>query len=63
MLSALKPKKFCNPKQREDNSYNIPMRQCKFSYELTFWFILIDKAGKQKSKNTLRVEINPLCDG
>ena len=38
------------------------MGQSKFSYELTFWFILIKNSGKQKSKNTLRVEINQFCD-
>ena len=39
------------------------MGQSKFSYELTFWFILIENSGKQKSKNTLRVEINQFFDG
>ena len=39
------------------------MGQSKFSYELTFWFISIENGGKQKSKNTLRVEINQFCDG
>ena len=39
------------------------MGQSKFSYELTFWFILIKNSGKQKSKNTFRVEINQFCDG
>ena len=39
------------------------MGQTKFSYELTFWFILIKNSGKQKSKNTLRVEIKQFCDG
>ena len=39
------------------------MGQSKFNYELTFWFILIKKSGKQKSKNTLRVEINQFCVG
>ena len=39
------------------------MGQSKFSYELTFWFILIKNSGKQKSKNILRVEINQFCDG
>ena len=38
------------------------MGQSKFSYELTFWFILIKNSDKQKSKNTLRVEINQFCD-
>ena len=47
---------------REDNSYNLTMGQSKFSYELTFWFILIKNSGKQKSRNTLRVEINQFCD-
>ena len=47
----------------EDNSYNLPMGQSKFSYELTFWFISIENGGKQKSnKNTLRVEINQFYD-
>ena len=54
--------KFCKPKQKEDNSYYLTMGQIKFSYELTFWFILIKTSGKQKSKNTLRVEINQFCD-
>ena len=39
------------------------MGQSKFSYELTFWFILIKNSGKQKSKNILRVDINQLTDG
>ena len=39
------------------------MGQSKYSYKLTFWFILIENRGKQKSKNTLKVEINQLCDG
>ena len=39
------------------------MGQSKFSYELTFQFILIKNSGKQKSKNTLRVKINQFCDG
>ena len=47
----------------EDNSYNHPMGQSKFSYELTFWFISIENGGKQNSKNTLRVDINYFCDG
>ena len=55
--------KFCKPEQREDNTYNLPMGQSKFSYKLTFWFIPIENGGKQKSKNTLRVEINQLCNG
>ena len=39
------------------------MGQSKFSYELTFWLILIKKSGKQKNKkNTLRVEINQFCN-
>ena len=37
--------------------------QNEFSYELTFWFISIENSGKQKRKNTLRVEINQFCDG
>ena len=45
-------KKFCKPEQREDNSYNLPMRESKFSYKLTFWFISIENGGKQKSKKT-----------
>ena len=54
--------KFCKPEQREDNSYNLTVGLSKFSYELTFWFILIENSGKQKSKNTLRIEINQFCD-
>ena len=56
-------KKFCKPEQREDNSYNLPTGQSKFSYELTFWFISIKNGGKQNNKNTLRVEINQFCGG
>ena len=63
MLFVLKQKKTCKLEQREDNSYNLAMGQSKFSYELTFWFILIKNSGKQKSKNTLRVETNQFCDG
>ena len=55
--------KFCKPEQREDNSYNLPMGQSKFSYELMFWFISTENGGKQKRKNTSRVEINQFCDG
>ena len=55
--------KFCKPEQREYNSYNLAIGQSKFSYELTFWFILIKNSGKQKNKNTLRVVINQFCDG
>ena len=63
-LSALygNQNKFCKPEQREDTSYNLTMGQSKFCYALTFWFILIINSGKQKSKNTLRVEINYFCD-
>ena len=56
-------KKFCKPDQKEDNSYNLPMGQSKFSYELTFLFISIENSGKPKSKTILRVEINQFCDG
>ena len=42
--------KLCKPEQREDNFYNLPMGQSKFSYELMFWFISIENGGKQKSK-------------
>ena len=63
MLFVLKTKTFCKPEQREDNSYNLAMGQSKFSYELTFWLILIQNSGKQKSKNTLRVVINQFYDG
>ena len=52
---------FCKPEQREDNSYNLTMGPSTFSYELTFWLILIKTSGKHKSKNTLRVEINQFC--
>ena len=38
------------------------MGQSKFSYELMFLFISNEKDGKQKCKNTLRVEINQFCD-
>ena len=47
----------------ENNLYNISKGQSKFSFKLTFWLISIENRGKQKSKNTLRVEINQFCDG
>ena len=56
-------KTVCKTEQREDNSYNVSMGQSKLSFKLTFWFISIENGGKQKSKNTLRVEINQFCDG
>ena len=62
MFFVLEQNKFCNPELREDNSYNHPMGQSKFGYELTFWFITIENGGKQKSKNTLRVEITLFCN-
>ena len=49
---------FCKPEQREDKLFKTFHGQNEFSYELTFWFISIDNSGKQKSKNTMRVEIN-----
>ena len=39
------------------------MEQNEFSYELTFWFISIENSDKQKSKNTLRLEIYQFGDG
>ena len=42
----------------KEDPNNLPMGQSKFSYALTFWFISFENGGKQKSKNTLRVEIN-----
>ena len=42
--------KFCKPEQREDNSYNLTMGQSKFSYELTFWLILIKTVANKKVK-------------
>ena len=54
--------KVCKREQKEDNSYNLPMGQSKFSDELTFWFISIEIGGKQNSNNTLRVKINQFCD-
>ena len=38
------------------------MGQSKFSYKLTFWFNWIKNSGKQRSKNTLIVEIIQFCD-
>ena len=54
---------FCKSEQREENSNNLHIGQSKFSYGLTFWFISIENGGKQKSKNTPRIEINQICDG
>ena len=59
MHFALKPK---GQMQREDNSYKLTTGQRKFSYELTFWFILIKTVANKKEKNILRVEINQFCD-
>ena len=62
MLCFKTKRNLVNQKQREDNSYNLPMGQSKLSYELTFWFISIENGGKQKSKNTLRVQNSQFCD-
>ena len=35
----------------------------EFGYEFKFWIISVENHGKQSSKNMLRVEINPFCDG
>ena len=45
-LYLYQKKKFCKPEQREDNSYNLPMGQTKFSYELTLRFISTENGGK-----------------
>ena len=63
MLYVLRPNDFFKPEQKEDNSYNLPMGQSMFSYELTFWLISIVNGCKQKDKNTLRVDINQFCAG
>ena len=47
----------------EDYSYNLSKGQSKFIYKLTLWLIEIENRGKQKNKNTLRVEINQFNDG
>ena len=49
MLFALKPKVIFKPEQREENSYNLPMGQSKFSHELRFWFT-IENGGKKGQK-------------
>ena len=62
MLFVLKPKDFfVNQNKREDN-FKTSQGQNEFSYELTFWFNSIENSSKQKSKKTLRVEINQFCD-
>ena len=58
----LNQNKFCKPEQKEDNSYNLPMGQSKFSDELTFWFISIENGGKQNCNNALKVESNQFYD-
>ena len=63
MLKYLNQNEFCKPEQREDNSYNFSKGQSKFSHKFTFWLISIENRGKQKSKNTLRVEIYQFRDG
>ena len=35
----------------------------KLSYELYFWFILIENISKQNSWNALGVETNKFCSG
>ena len=50
MFFVLKPKDILKPEQKEYNSYNLPMRQSKFSYELTLWLISIKNFDKQKVK-------------
>ena len=45
---CIETKRFFKPEQREDNSYNLPMGQSKFSYELTFWFISIEHGGNKR---------------
>ena len=54
---------FCKSVQMEDNSYNLPMGQSMFRYELTFWLIAIVNVCKQEDKNTLRADINQFFDG
>ena len=39
------------------------MGQNELSYNLTFRFISVENSGKQKSKNTLGVEINQYGHG
>ena len=64
MLFVLKPKEILKIGTNKDNLKSPPPpRQNEFSYELTFWLILIENSGKQKRLNTLRVEINQFCDG
>ena len=53
---------FVNP-YKVKITYNLPMGQSMFSYELTFWLIAIVNGCKQDDENTLRVEINKFCDG
>ena len=45
------------------NKGKITLLILPFSYELMLWFISTENGGKQKSKNTLREEINQFCDG
>ena len=48
---------------KENITHIISQEAGKISYEFTFRFISIENGCKQKSKNTLRIEINPFYDG
>ena len=62
MHFALKLKEILSNRTKGRQLFKTSHEQNEFSYELTFWFISIENSGKQKSKNTLRVEINQFCD-
>ena len=55
--------KFLKPEQREDNSLKLPMGRMSLAMNWRSSSFSIENSGKQKSKNTLRVEINQFCDG
>ena len=49
MFFVLEQKKIVK-KNKGKITYNLPMGQSKFNYELTFWFISIENGGKQQNK-------------
>ena len=54
---------FVNQNKKEDNSSNRPMVRMSFAMSWHSGSFQLKNSGKQKSKITLRVEINHFCDG
>ena len=60
MLFVLKAKAFLLTRTKGRFSYNIPMGQGKFSYDV---LVHTNKNVGKTKKKTLRVKINQFCDG